>query len=241
MTDRTTILVPASIVRVVRGALQVALCAALVLAPTVFGNLHRFGSFELLFVGCLLAGIWVVSSLVGVPLTYPRAWANLFLLGLLAVVFLQVIPLPFMNRIEGELLSGPASVVLTDQAPGPPPDHRLIMLPVGRYSLRPAATLGLLSLVSAAAALYWLTASAPAGRKALRWTTWAAILGPGLLAFWAVVWDFGAPVNLPEGVSSLTGPVLILGGDSFVPALLTGLPLALATALRLIGWMPRRP
>jgi signal transduction histidine kinase len=81
VTDRTTILVPASIVRVVRGALQIALCAALVFAPTVFGNLHRFGSFELLFVACLLAGVWVVSSLVGVPLTYPRAWANLLLWG----------------------------------------------------------------------------------------------------------------------------------------------------------------
>jgi hypothetical protein len=240
MTDQSKILVPAPLARVVGGALRIVLCVVLVLAPTAFGNLHRFGSFDLLFVACLLVGVWVVSSLVGVPLTYPRSWANIFLWGVLAVVLLQLLPLPLVNRVDHETLVGPAAAVLTDRA-ADVSFTRQIILPVGRYSLRPAATLGLLSLFGGAAALYWLTASVAGGRKALRLTTWAAILGPCLLAFWVIIWSLGAPAHPPEGTSQLSGPLMIIGGDSYVPAMLAGLPLAMAAALRLLGWMPRRP
>jgi len=238
MTDPSTNSSP--ILGVAGGALRVALCAVLVLAPTVFGGLHRFGAFDLLFVACLLAGVWVVSSLVGVPLTYPRSWANLLVWVLLVLVFIEQVPLPWGDRYEQQSVAGSAWAVLTDQAPEVSRLHGLI-LPVGRYSLRPAATLGVLTLVGAAAAVYWLTASATRGRKSLRWTAWAAVLGPTLLAFWVIAWDLGAPRSRPAGVSGLTGPLMILGGDSYVPAMLAGLPLALAATLRLVGWTPRRP
>jgi len=240
MTDPSTTPAPVPLQRVIGGALEISLRVTLVLGPTVFGGLHRFGAFDLVFVACLLVGVWVVSSLVGVPLTYRRAWVNPLLWGLLAMVLLEQLPLPWCGRCERESLAGPAAGILTDEAPDVPHIHRAIF-PVGRYSLRPASTLGVLLLVGPAAAIYWLTASATAGRKALRWTTWAAVLGPSLLAFWVIAGALGAPGHMPAGVSRLSGPLMILGGDSYVPALLAGLPLALAATLRLVGWTPRRP
>ena len=63
--------------RAVAGIFQAALLACLALAPTAFGDLHRYGSTGLLLLVGLVVGLWVVSSLWGPPLRYVRSVANL--------------------------------------------------------------------------------------------------------------------------------------------------------------------
>jgi len=78
------------------------------------------------------------------------------------------------------------------------------------------------------------------GRKKIRRATWAVVLGTVLIAFWVVLAGRVPADGQEQGIFKRLGPLLILGGDSLAPALLAGLPLAVAVVLRLVGWMPRR-
>jgi VanZ family protein/energy-converting hydrogenase Eha subunit A len=213
--------------------------AAMVFLPTVFGTLHRYGCFDLLVAVWLLLVAWAVSSFVGAPLEHPRAWLNLCLWGVLAMVLLQVLPMPLVDGVGRTPAIGPLAGVMTDQTIEAGP-ARNIALPVGRYSLRTAATVGTVVILAGASGLYWLTASAVTGRRRLRWTTWAVLAGAALLAYSGVLADFDSTSRSAEGVARLRGPVTVLGGDSLVPALLAALPLTLAVVLRTLGRMPRR-
>ncbi len=231
---------PTPVVRGVSAALLITLWIALVSIVTAFGYLHRYGSADLLFLVCLLMGLWVVSSLMAAPLRYIRSWANPFLWALLVLVMLQILPLPGVGVMAGgHPPSTPGGIALADG----PQDFFNANQPaswVGRYSLRPVATSGVLILIAGAAALYWLLASSVAGRSSIRSMTWAVPLGLAPLALWAVLSGIVQKPLLGRDVFSLSSPVQILGGDSLVPALLAALPLSLAAVLRLLGWMPNR-
>jgi len=231
---------PVRLARGVVGLFQAGLVVLMGLGPTLFGNLHRFGSFDLLLAVWLLLALGMVAAFVGAPVRNPRSWSNVCLWGLLVLVLLQVLPLPLLDGVERMPPGlGPAAGALTDPgAEGGP--HRNVALPVGRYSLRPSATVGVLVAAAGAAGLYWLIGSAVSGRWRLWITTWAALGGVGLLAYLGVISDFGSAARSASGGSRLVGPVTILGGDGLVPALLAGLPLCLAAVLRPLGWMPYR-
>ena len=235
----STTAMPAPLVRGVVGTFQISLRAAVVLLPTVFADLHRFGGFHLLFVVCLLHAFWVVSGLVGTPLWHLRSRANLFVWALLGLVLMQAVPVPLGDVVSGtDPPLGASAGMLVE--PRPLRAGGGTALSVVRFARRPSATVGVLVLAISVAGLYWLVASASAGRKGLRRTTWAAVVGFGLLALWMVMAGLGAPVAA-EGAARRVGPALILGGDSLVPALLAALPLCLLVVLRPLGWMPRRP
>jgi hypothetical protein len=228
----------APLARGVVGVFHAALRATLILIPTAFGHLHRFGGYELLFVVCLLQAFWVVSGMLGLPLWHRRSWANLLAWCLLGLVLAQVLPLPLEGLVGRDPPSlGTAGSILVESTFSLPPPHRL-MLPVARYSLRPAATVGVLLLSASVAGLYWLVGSATVGHKRIRRTTWAVVLGVAALALWVVMARIMPPGRVGD-VARLTGPVMILGGDSLVPALLAALPLCVAVVLRPLGWMPR--
>lgn len=243
---------PPALARGISGAFQVALWFGLVLLAAVFGNLHRYGAFDLLLVVCLLIAFWVIASLATLPLVHMRSWANVFLWGILAIVLLQVLPLPKWGPIGQDSLSlGPLDAVLVggvrdvyqEKRVQDPYVLRVLdpFLLVGRYSLRPVATVGTLVLVWSAAGLYWLVASSLVGRKAIRRGTWAAILGLVPPAMCVAVTGLAPRPISAEGVFRPDGPMLILGGDSLVPALLAALPITVAAVVRLLGWTPRLP
>ena len=227
--------------RAISGVYQVVLWLALVLMATLFGHLHRYGSMDLLLLVCTLMVFWVVVSLVVAPLTYIRTWANPFLWILLGLVLLQFLPLPQLDgpRLGERPALEAADSLLVVSGPEPSP-HRAGTLHVGRYSLRPVSTAGVFMLLAAAAGLYWLVSSSLVGRKKVRRATWAVALGVVSIAFWVVVAGLAQTGGERNGVFRRLGPVLIFGGESLVPALLAGLPLAIAVVLRLLGWMPRR-
>ncbi|MBE3068721.1 MAG: VanZ family protein [Planctomycetes bacterium] len=230
---------PAPLASGITGAFQFALQATLVLLPTVFGNLHRFGGFELLLLVCLLQAFWVVSGLLGPRLWHLRSWANLLGWGLLGFLLFQVLPLPLGGLIGGSPPSlGTAASILVESASSGSGLARLAALPVVRYSLRPTASVGVLILVAAVAGLFWLVGSATGGHKHTRRTTWAVVLGLSALALWAAMVSAGAPAR-DQAVIRPAGPVMVLGGDGLVPALLAALPLCVAVVLRPLGWMPR--
>ena len=231
----------APITRGVVGAFQVSLWMALMLMPTVFGCLHRYATFDLLLVVCLLLAFWILSSLQGEPLWHVRSWANVALWGLLALALLQISPVPRIGSVGLDLASlGRANAMLID---GPVGGLRFLgnaALPVGRYSLRPTAAVGLFVLLASAACLYWLVGAALIGRQKVRRATWAVILGLAALALWVMASGLASAGHLASSVVRQGGAVMILGGDSLVPALLAALPLSIAVVLRLVGWMPRR-
>ena len=229
---------PAPLAVGVIGIFEAALIAVAVFAPAVFGNLHRFGSFDLLLAVWLLLTFWAVSGLVGAPLRHQRTGLNLCLWGLLALVLLQVLPLPLVDGVGRTPPLGPAAGILTDPTVESGAWHNR-PLAVGRYSLRSSATVGVLVIAASAAGLYGLVGSTVAGRKRLRLTTWAVAGGGVLLAFLGVISHFDSTARSVSDVARLPGPIVILGGDSLVPALLAALPLCLAAVLRPLGWMPR--
>ena len=227
------------LVRGVVGTFQAALAAALVLVPTVFANLHRFGPLDLLFVVCLLHAFWVVSGLLGMALWHLRSWANLLAWAVLGLVFLQVVPLPLADRVDDADPPLNASAGILVEPARRTGDSIGESLSAVRLSRRPAATVGVLVVGASAAGLCWLVGSAAVGRKRVRRATWAVVLGLAMLAVWPALSAVGPPVR-GEGLARLIGPVMILGGDSLVPALLAALPLCLLVVLRPLGWMPRR-
>jgi hypothetical protein len=226
--------------RAVSAVYQVVLWLALALIATLFGHLHRYGSMDLLLLVCTLTVFWVVISLVVIPLTYIRTWANPFLWVLLGLVLVQFMPLPRAGGVTPERSPLGASQSLLVAGVPEPAGQRAGMLPVGRYSLRPVPTAGVFMLLAASASLYWLAASSLVGRKKIRRATWAVVLGTVLIAFWVVLAARVPADGREQGIFKRLGPLLILGGDSLAPALLAGLPLAVAVVLRLVGWMPRR-
>ncbi len=237
---------PAPLHRAVRLLFRLAVGAVLLLVPTLFGGLHRFGGFDLLFLVCLLHALWVVCAVLGSTLWHLKSWANVVAWCLLGLLLLQTLPLPLAGVLtEADPPVGVASGVLIEAPPGSDPrgirmDRRLEAAPVlVRYSRRPGPSTGVLMAVAAAAGLYWLVASALPGRKSARWITWSAVLGVGALAYWVVVARIGS-IRPPPGLSRLVGPVLVLGGDSLAPALLAALPVSLLVVIRLLGWLPRR-
>jgi len=229
---------PAPLVHGVVGAFQISLRAAVVLVPTVFANLHRFGGFDLLFVVCLLHAFWVVSGLLGTPLWHLRSRANLLVWALLGLLLMQAVPIPLADVLDGTDPMPEASAGLLIEAPRVPHRSSGAALPAARFTRRPCATVGVLMLATAVGGLYWLVASASAGRRGLRRTTWAAVVGLGLPALWMAMCGVGSPVSA-DGAARRVGPALILGGDSLVPALLAALPLSVSVVLRPLGWMPR--
>jgi hypothetical protein len=221
------------------GAL-IALWVALILIATAFGHLHRYGSVDLLLLVCLLMGLWVLSSLMAAPLRYVRSWVNPLLWAVLLLVLSQITPLPGLRGIVGDQPSGGVvGVVLTDGLHDFFRAHPSISS-VGRYSLRPIATSGALILMASAAALYWLLASSLAARHSIRSVTWVVALGLVPLALWVILSGLARPSEPESEIFRPSSPVLILGGDSLVPALMAALPLSMAVVLRLLGWMPMR-
>jgi len=229
---------PAPLAAGVTGLFQAALIAVAVLAPAVFGRLHRFGSFDLLMAVWLLLTFWAISGLVGAPLRHQRTGLNLCLWGLLALILLQVLPLPLVDGVGRTPSLGLAADILTDPTVESGAWHNRPFA-VGRYSLRTSATVGVLVIAASAAGLYGLVGSTVTGRKRLRLTTWAIAGGGVLLAFLGVITDFDSTARSVSGVARLPGPIVVLGGDSLVPALLAALPLCVAAVLRTLGWMPR--
>jgi len=225
--------------RAVAGIFQAALLACLALAPTAFGDLHRYGSTGLLLLVGLVVGLWVVSSLWGPPLRYVRSVANLALWLILLLLLAQVMPLPKVGPI-GDTLRGlglPTDLLVNG---GFESSHGGRQLPVDRYSLRPDSTLGVLLAAMSAASLYWAVASSLLGRKAIVRLMWAALAGIGLLALWTVLACARSPGSPADSVFRRLPGVPVWGGDSLVPALLAGLPLGVMLVLRFLGWMPRR-
>ncbi|MFO8014647.1 MAG: hypothetical protein R6X20_15220 [Phycisphaerae bacterium] len=229
---------PAPLRRGVLLLFHVALAAGLVLAPTLFADHHRFGGFELLFLVCLLHAFWVVTGVLGAPLTHLRTAANLLVWGLLALLLLQTFPLP-LAPLAPESDGSAAEVLDLLIEPDRGGADREVGLHLARYARRPRAATGVLMLAAGAAGFFWLASSAAPGRKGARRVTWAVVVGLGLLAYWAVVSAVGS-ARAPPGSPRLAGPALILGGDSLVPALLAALPACLLVVLRHLGWMPRR-
>ena len=230
---------PAPLRRAVLLLFHVALAASLVLAPTLFADRHRFGGFELLFLVCLLHAFWVVTGVLGAAVTHLRTWANLVVWCLLALLFLQTFPLPLPSlRGEPDPTVAEGMDVLVEPARSEGPILR-IGVPLVRYARRPRATTGVLILAAGAAGLFWLVSSAAPGRRGARRLTWSVVIGLALLAYW-VVMSRVASARSPPGAGRLVGPVLLLGGDSMVPALLAALPACLMLVLRHLGWMPRR-
>ena len=225
----------------VSGIFQAVLLASLVLVPTVFGGLHRYGSFDLLLVVGLVLAFWAVSSLWGVPLRHVRSHVNLFIWLVLGLLFLHIVPLPRLGPVGQSIrsLGLPTDVLVNGGFEGV--SAALARLPVARYSLRPASSLGVLVLAASAVGLYWVVGSAVVGRKAILRTMWAALLGAALLALWVIVSCVrgrGAPA---ADVFRPVPGVPIRGGDSLVPALLGALPVAYVLVLRPLGWLPHQP
>jgi len=230
---------PAPLRRGVLLLFHVTLAAALILGPTLFADRHRFGGFELLFLVCLLHAFWVITGVLGSPLTHLRSAAHLVVWGLLALLLLQTFPLPLgALGTEPDASTAEALNVLIEPARGSA-DPRQVTPYLVRYARRPRAATGVLMLAAGAAGLYWLVSSAAPGRKGARWLTWSVLVGLGLLAYWMVVSAIGGARDPPDDAGR-AGPVLLLGGDSLVPALLAALPVCLLVVLRHLGWMPRR-
>jgi len=232
--------IPTPMARAISAVYQVVLWLALVLVATLFGHLHRYGSMDLLLLVCTLMVFWVVVSLVVVPLTYIRTWANPFLWVLLGLVLVQFLPLPRAGGIGPERSPLGTSESLLVVGVPEPRGQRAGMLPVGRYSLRPVPTAGVFMLLAASASLYWLVGSSLVGRKKIRRATWAVVLGVVSIAFWVVLTGRVPADGAGQGIFKRLGPLMIFGGDSLAPALLAGLPLTVAVVLRQLGWMPRR-
>lgn len=165
----------------VAGLFQAVLLLSLVLVPTVFGGLHRYGSFDLLLALGLVLTFWVVSTLWGIPLRHVRSSANIVLWLILGLLFLQILPMPKIGPIGQSIrsLGLPADVLVNGGYEGASAARAL--LPVSRYSLRPVSSLGVLVLAASAVGLYWVVGSAVVGRKAIHRTMWAASLGPPCL------------------------------------------------------------
>jgi hypothetical protein len=220
--------------------LELAWLLGLVLVPTVFGTLHRYGNFDLLLVVCLLLALWVVSSLIGVSLRHVRSIANLCLWGVLGFILWQAMPLPEAGVIgQSPAALGPVREVLVNAGYDRTWRFQPI-LPVARYSLEPAATVGVLLLLVSAAGLYWFISAAVVGRKGLRRAMSAAMIGLALLSLWVLASGLRSATPSVEGVAGAVSVIPDFGGDSLVPALLAALALGTALVLRPLGWMPRR-
>jgi hypothetical protein len=229
---------PEPLRRGVRLLFHVVLAAGLALGPTLFADHHRFGGFELLFVMCLLHAFWVITGVLDSPPTHLRAAAHVIAWGLLALILLQMAPLPLADVVPAsDPSTAEALDILIESERGGA--GREVGPYLVRYAHRPRATTGVLLLVAAGAGFYWLASSAAPGRRGTRWVTWSIVVGLGLLAYWAVVGVLGGP-RAPPRSAAPTGPALVLGGDSLVPAMLAALPACLLVVLRHLGWMPRR-
>ena len=233
---------PPALARFVCAVFAVALIFYVLAAPTLHAYLHRYASGSLLFTTGQLLALWVMASLVGLPLRYARSWANVCLWLLLGLLLLHVLPLPRVGVVgqdPGQF--GPLRARLVDHgvmASGAVP-HRP---GIGRFGLLPGPAVGVLIAAAQAAGLYWLVGSAVVGRKALRWTTWAAVLGLVPLAAWGLIGTANSEFRVPSSeFRSGPGLVPVLGGDSLVPAMLAALPLGCALVLRPLGGMPRLP
>jgi len=228
-------------VTAISGVFQAVLLASLLLMPSVFGGLHRYGSFDLVLGVGLLLAFWVVSSLWGLPLRYVRAAGNPFLWLLLGLLFLQTIPLPKVGPVGQTIrsLQLPTDAFVNGGFEGDAP-HRA-RFSVDRYSLRPASSLGVLVLAAGAVGLYWVVGSTLVGRKAIFRTLWAVVGGAALLAIWMIASGLRGRGLSPGDVFQPPMGVPIWGGDSLVPAFLAALPLAVALVLRPLGWMPHQP
>ena len=236
----STAATPPALARGVTGAFQICLGLSLGLIPSVFVDLQRFGTFGLLLVVCLLVAFWVLCSLLGLPLWHVRSWVNVLLWGLWGLMLVQTVPLPLVGSIGMDSSSlGPAAGILVDGVGGSW-SAAGARLEVGRYSLRPTATLGVLVLATSAVGLYWLIGATVIVRKRARRATWAVLLGLAALAFWVVISAFAPEGRAAEGMRRGGGPLLVLGGDNLVPALLAALPLGVSVVLRLVGWTPRK-
>jgi len=231
---------PTPIARGISGLFQAVLWLALLLAAVVFGHLHRYGTFDLLVVVSTLLAFWVVASLVVSPLLYVRSPVNLLAWGLAGLVLLQFLPLPLAGRWAPAPSLGPSEAVLVAAQEGHGSLAVARTLGIGRYSLRPVATVGVFMLAASAACLYWLVASSLAGRKKVRRATWAVALGLTVLAAYVDLAALAPARQEEAGIFRPPGPILVLGGDSLVPAMLAALPLVLAAALRLLGGTLRR-
>jgi len=231
---------PEPVVRTVRALFRAALGATLCLVPTLYADLHRFGVFELLFLVSLLHGFWVVLGVLGVRLRHLRSAANPVAWALLALVLIQTLPLPLPVAVTETPPPVAAEAGLLVEPEGHASHQALAKRGLDRYAYCPTATMGVLILLAGAAGLFWVTASAPVGRKGCRWVTWAVVLGLGLLAYWVVMSWMASPASSAD-VHRIVGLALVLGGDGLVPALLTALPACLLVVLRPLGWMPRRP
>ncbi|MBL7139519.1 MAG: VanZ family protein [Planctomycetes bacterium] len=245
----STAATPEPLRRAVLALFRVALGATLVLVPTLFADLHRFGVFELLFLVSLLHAFWVVVGVLGASLRHLRSGANLLVWGLLALVMFQALPLPLPETVAETDPPVAAKAGLLVEPESRPGHQALAGRGLGRYTLRPTATIGVLILLAGVVGLHWVASSALPGRKGCRWVTWSVVLALGLLAYWVVMSRVASarslfhwtPSGPPAGLCRIVGPALVLGGDSLVPALLAALPACLLVVLRPLGWMPRRP
>jgi VanZ family protein len=218
---------PGRVQRTVGGLFHAALLAYLLLAPTVNGHFHRYGDIGLLGTVGQLMGLWIIVSLAGSPPRYVRSAANLGIWLLLGLLLLHVVPWPSVGpAAEGLEVLGEWRRLLLDYGLAGRPAGSW----AGRYSLIPGASVGVLLLAASAAGTYWLVASGPSNRKATYRATWATALGLALVAGWSLA-GLAASAG---GNANRSGRALlpVLGGDSFVPALLAGVPLACVLVLR---------
>ncbi len=243
--------------RAVRGLFHAALLAYLVLAPTVYGHLHRFGNVGLLGTVGQLLGLWVIASLAGDPPRYVRSGANVCIWLLFVLLLVHVVPLPRGGAVgKGpEALVGDLKRLVLDYGLLGGPATKAGS--AGRYSLLPGAAVGVLVLVVSAAGLFWLTASSLTGRSMARTrtprceaalapargtvlrATWAVVFGLALVAVWSLG---GGLAGGAAGDGGATGRFLVpvLGGDSLVPAFLAGVSLACVLVVRPLDRLPPR-
>jgi len=227
--------------RGVAAAFQATLLLCLLMVPTAFGHLHRYGAPGLLLVVCLLLAFWVVASLQGYPLRHVRAPVNLAVWLLMGLVLAQVLPLPKVGVVgQGAGPFGALRALLVNLG-DPGRRYPSSILAVGRYSIMPGATVSFLVLMVSAAGLFWVLGSAVSGRRNLRRATWVALLGLAAVAAWVALQGLRARVAPLGAGPRVEAPMQVLGGDSLVPALLAAMPLGLLAVLRSLAEMPGRP
>ncbi len=233
----TQLAAPRPLARLLGGLFQAALLAMLAVGPSVFSHLHRYGTLPLLFGVCQLLALWVCVALLGYDPRYRRGLTNLLVWALLGLLLLHVLPVPRIGPVmQTPDVLGALRGLLVDHGPARP---AFAGGRTGRYSLMPSQSAGVLVVAIGAAGLFWTVGSALRTARALRRATWAVALGTAALALWVLI-QAGTPGEAADGAA---GPMLvpILGGDALQPALLAGLPLAVAVVLRTLGMMPVAP